>query len=114
MTAYTPDAKTQRVLDALKQGSMVTVEFTKRDGTTRKMTCRHGVFKYVPDFAAGKISRDEAKQKLQQRWDEDIPRGIVTVFDMNAPRDGGGKGDYRRINLPGLKSAKIGQEVITF
>jgi hypothetical protein len=62
------------------KGKIFSLEFTKRDGTTRKMTCRLGVKKGLN--GKGKRYNDQDK-------------GIITVFDMS-------KRQYRSIRLDSI------------
>ena len=71
----------------LKYGP-VTVDFVKKDGTTRTMNSRLGVTRYLK---GGELPYDPAE------------KGLLPVFDAQ-------KGEYRMINIPTIISAKIGNE----
>jgi len=62
-----------------------TVEFTKKDGTERKMNCRMGVKKYLKGTGMNY---------------NPVEKGLLTVFDMQ-------KGQYRCIPLDRVKKARI-------
>jgi hypothetical protein len=65
------------LLDASNNGRIFFVEFTKKDGSKRRMTCRRSV-------AKGLTGKGMAYRPLG--------KGLMTVFDMD-------KGEYRMINL---------------
>jgi hypothetical protein len=66
-----------KLLDSVTDGRIFSVEFMKKDGTIRRMTCRRNVRK-------GLTGKGMAYRPLG--------KGLLTVFDMN-------KGEYRMINL---------------
>ena len=66
-------------------GKVFSVDFTKKDGTSRHMNCRLGVKKHL----RGGKSTTSHKTNL------------VTVFDMQA-------GDYRCINLDTVTHIRLG------
>lgn len=68
------------------RGRFFSVEFLKKDGSPRKMVCRHGVRKYVNGTG---MSYTPAKF------------GLMTVFDVQ-------KKGYRMINLLTVRSLKCG------
>ena len=65
------------LLDASNNGRIFFVEFTKKDGSKRRMTCRRSV-------AKGLTGKGLSYRPLS--------KGLITVFDMD-------KGEYRMINL---------------
>lgn len=65
------------LLDSATDGKIFFVEFTKKDGSIRRMTCRRNVRK-------GLTGKGMAYRPLG--------KGLMTVFDMD-------KGEYRMINL---------------
>ena len=65
------------LLDGSNNGRIFFVEFTKKDGSKRRMTCRRSVTK-------GLTGKGMSYRPLG--------KGLMTVFDMD-------KGEYRMINL---------------
>jgi WYL_2, Sm-like SH3 beta-barrel fold len=65
------------LLDLVSNGKIFFVEFTKKDGTIRRMTCRRNVRKNLT--GKGMSYRP-------------LGKGFLTVYDMD-------KGEYRLINL---------------
>jgi len=66
-----------KLIDSINDGRIFFVEFTKKDGTIRRMTCRKGVSKGVN--GNGMSYRP-------------LGKGLLTIFDMD-------KQEYRMINL---------------
>ncbi len=66
-----------KLIDCINDGHIFFVEFTKKDGSTRRMTCRKGVSKGVT--GKGMSYRP-------------LGKGLLNVFDMD-------KQEYRMINL---------------
>ena len=80
-----------RLLDQASNGKIFFVEFTKKDGSTRRMTARRGVSKGVK--GTGMAYRP-------------LSKGMLTVFDMD-------KGAFRLINLTRLKRFSVnGQKYV--
>jgi hypothetical protein len=79
----------QELKDMVK-GKFFTVEFTKNDGTIRKMNARLGVNKYVT--GKGKKFNDDNYN-------------LVTVYDLK-------KKEYRSFKLDRLKTIKFKGETI--
>lgn len=77
METISKDLAGFKLLDSATDGRIFSVEFKKKDGTIRKMTCRRNVRKGLT--GKGMTYRP-------------LGKGLMTVFDMN-------KGDYRMINL---------------
>lgn len=66
-----------KLIDSINDGRIFFVEFTKKDGTIRRMTCRKGVSKGIS--GNGMSYRP-------------LSKGLLTIFDMD-------KQEYRMINL---------------
>ena len=66
-----------KLIDSINDGRIFFVEFTKKDGSIRRMTCRKGVSKGVN--GNGMSYRP-------------LGKGLLTIFDMD-------KQEYRMINL---------------
>lgn len=78
------------ILNILKDGSIVNVEFEKKDGTLRSLTGRIGVKRHVT--GKGKAFRDEDKD-------------LITIYDMElAQKDP--KRAYRSFKVSKLRSLK--------
>lgn len=71
------------------KGRFMTVSFTKKDGTPRKMNCRMGVTKHLKGGASTTAHKDN----------------LVTVFDIE-------KNAYRSINLDTVTSISTGGTVL--
>lgn len=77
------------------KGKFFSVTFKKVDGTMRTMTCRRGVSKGVK--GTGKNDRVQ----------EDISNGVLTVFDVNVNNGDDTRGAFRRINLDTIQSMQV-------
>ena len=84
-----------KALELIKKsdGKVFGVKFTKTDGSLREMCARLKVKKNI--------------KGVGKRFDPN-ELGYITAFDMNAPDDRGGKGDYRHININTLQHLSIG------
>lgn len=82
----------EKFIAAVKDGKLFSVEFTKRDGTNRKMTARLGV-------------KPKSEGRARTWKDEDYD--IVTVFDVK-------KRDYRAVRMEALKKFKHHGRVVKF
>ena len=81
-------------------GKMFSVQFEKKDGSIRDMTCRLGVKKGV--IGTGR-----------KGWASDTVKayGLLGVYDMNKIERLGEKGAFRMVNIKTLRKFKInGQE----
>lgn len=76
--------KFSNLVDEL-HGKIFSVNFVKKDGTIRKMTCRRGVSKYVKGVG---LAYDPKS------------KGLLAVFDMV-------KKEYRMVNLNTIVDCKI-------
>ena len=74
-----------QLLNSISSGQIFSVQFTKKDGTTRQMTCRTGVVKHVKGRG---LSFDP------------ISKGLVPVYDMKVQ-------SYRFINYNTIDWIKI-------
>jgi hypothetical protein len=83
--------KLQTVKNVASSGKIFSVEFTKKDGSSRKMTCRLGVKKHL---RGGRNTVRHIKK-------------YVTVFSM------ADKG-YRNVNIQTLKTVKGSGQVFNF
>lgn len=66
------------------------VQFIKKNGELRNMTCRLHVTKGVKG-----IDTNRAQQ--------DLDNNVLTVYDVNVPKSDGTRGGFRRINLETLR-----------
>jgi len=84
-----------KALELIKNsdGKVFGVKFTKKDGSLREMCARLKVKKNIK----GVGMRFDPKEL-----------GYVTVFDMNADDNRGGRGSYRLININTLKHLSLG------
>ena len=71
------------------KGKFFTVEFTKKDGSLRKMNARLGVTKHLKGGTKGY---------------DDATHNFLTVFDL-------GKKAYRTVNLSTVRSLKCGKDL---
>ena len=83
-------------------GKVFSVEFTKKDGSLRKMSCRLGVKKGV------KGTRPEATAKRNQTLADN---GMLGVFEMFNGTETKG---FRTINLNTLTKFTFGGKTVTF
>lgn len=92
MTQYlSKDMAICRLIDQASNGKIFFVEFTKKDGSTRRMTARRGVAKGVK--GTGMAYRP-------------LSKGMLTVYDMD-------KAGFRLINLTRLKRFTVnGQKYV--
>ena len=74
-----------RIIRSYRGGHIFGVEFVKKDGSIRKMSCRHGVHKGVKGVGL--------------KYDP-LAKGLISVFDVNS--DG-----FRMINADTLRCVNI-------
>lgn len=76
------------IIKAMKSGKIFTIEFTKKDGTLRKMKARMGVTKYH-------VNKPPIPSTVAH-----LPQ-YLTVFDLE-------KMNYRNVNITKIKKFKCG------
>lgn len=88
-------------------GRMMTVEFTKKNGDHRVMTCRTGVKKHLVDPTSAPDP---------ELIEQDIRNRLLRVYDVNAPAPKNSerkKGGYRSIKLEKILKIRCSGEEFT-
>ena len=77
-------------------GKFFSVDFVKKDGTPRTMTCRTGVKKYVKNTQPSTTAKRKSTLK---------DRGLMGVFEINT-------GNYKTLNLNTVSRITCGDTVV--